>query len=578
MPDHDAPPIDSIALTPDTSATDSVPHLEALPPSSSASVSEPTDKGLQSCLDLFFERHFASDFCSFDSRSDFESKCRQEAVLAACVIALCSRYLSLETAQTEFGLASPNDVFRLYMRRARNLVKMVSDDPSVTHIQANLVLALAELLSSSGSRHWLFTGTAIRMAEIMRLNKEFHQKHSYREQEIRRRTFWACLMFDRVLAYFLGKHRTVNEESVSISVPGTDLSMLYQEETRGVTLASLAAYARPSDLGLASYFIKTIILWSDLADFAAYSRRRLEKHPPTSPESLFFARSEAAREWRDSLPEGLRWSIRNYDTHCALGQKKLFLSMQFLLHGALSIAHQCYLPHPTLYTNLVDLVDAAGWSYLYRDEPLVSNCVSNALTIGEILDYLMDPEQANDLPALQTIWVAATTLTAANVYLWMQYAHDETFSTPEYQFKASRYFDLVRQLVSSWTGEWKVANHWLRALDVMRDLYKAAYLGDVNERFFTNHGIELNPEEQDELLDDFRPQPGDGYPTLIALPNLQASVKFATCDTSARSIDIPSIWLQLSGGWPFGFAGPECAVEPPGNIQLTNDELEIPPA
>lgn len=150
----------------------------------------------------------------------------------------------------------------------------------VTHIQANLVLALAELLSSSGSRHWLFTGTAIRMAEIMRLNKEFHQKHSYREQEIRRRTFWACLMFDRALAYFLGKHRTVNEESVSISVPGTDLSMLYQEETRGVTLASLAAYARPSDLGLTSYFIKTIILWSDLADFAAYSRRRLEKHPP----------------------------------------------------------------------------------------------------------------------------------------------------------------------------------------------------------------------------------------------------------------------------------------------------------
>src|SRR5699024_7868040 len=97
---------------------------------------------------------------------------------------------------------------------------------TVSNIQGNLILAQAELLSNSGSRHWLFAGTAIRMAEVMRLNKDFHQKHSPKDQEIRRRTFWACLLFDRALAYFLAKHRAVNLENVDIPVPDSDLSLV----------------------------------------------------------------------------------------------------------------------------------------------------------------------------------------------------------------------------------------------------------------------------------------------------------------------------------------------------------------
>lgn len=70
----------------------------------------------------------------------------------------------------------------------------------MAHIQGYLVLAVSELLSGAGSRHWMYVGTAIRMAQIMRLNKDYHQKHSLREQEIRRRVYWACLILDRALA------------------------------------------------------------------------------------------------------------------------------------------------------------------------------------------------------------------------------------------------------------------------------------------------------------------------------------------------------------------------------------------
>ncbi|KAM5342651.1 hypothetical protein ACJ41O_013617 [Fusarium nematophilum] len=530
-------------------------------------------KGLKACLDLFFDRHFASDFCSFDHRPDFDKKCTQNPLLSSSIIALCSRYLEPHDAQAFFRLPTGPEVSRRYLHEARTLAKASSDQPTVSHIQGNLILAQAELLSNSGSRHWLFAGTAIRMAEIMRLNKDFHQKHSLKEQEVRRRTLWACLLFDRALAYFLAKHRTIDLENVGIPVPGTDISLMYQEESRGVTLSDLAAYRRPSDLGLSPYLIKTICLWSDLADFAVYSRRRLDRFTPTDPRSLLFIRYDALQTWVISLHPSLCWSTSNFQNQCALGTEKPFVAMQFLLRSAACVAHQCYLPHLAMYTQLCDLVDAAGWSYLHRDESLIDICVSNALKAGDMLSYLMDPEQEHGRSSLQTIWVAASALIVANTFLWLQYAQDEAYSGEDIQHKAKTYFRLIEQLVSSWKSEWKAAKQWLMALNVMQALYKAAYLGEVHENM-------LSPDStgpahsDDDSAGDFRPQPGDGYPSLISLPHLQASIKFATGDTSARFIDIQSIWLQLSGGWPYGFTAPECLLAPAGEAQIDYHMLD----
>jgi hypothetical protein len=136
MPDQEAPP------TPSSGHSHAGPLIlnsgEAAPvhlpsPSSVARESQAgklPDKGLQLCLDLFFQHHFANDFCSFDYRPDFEAKCRWDTTLACSVVALCGRYLSAEDAQAGFGLSSAHDVFRRYLGEARSLVKAVSDEPS----------------------------------------------------------------------------------------------------------------------------------------------------------------------------------------------------------------------------------------------------------------------------------------------------------------------------------------------------------------------------------------------------------------------------------------------------------------
>ena len=99
-------------------------------PSSTISAPELEPKGLQICLDLFFERHFANDFCSFDLRPDFEQKCMQDPFIASSVVSLCGRYIYAEDAQTTFGLSSGQDISRCFIQKARSLAKATSDEPS----------------------------------------------------------------------------------------------------------------------------------------------------------------------------------------------------------------------------------------------------------------------------------------------------------------------------------------------------------------------------------------------------------------------------------------------------------------
>jgi hypothetical protein len=89
-----------------------------------------TTDGLKACLGLFFHRHFASDFCSFDHRPDFEQKSMQLPLLSATVVALCGRYLEPQDALSLFQLPTGAVVSKHYLHQARFLAKMSSDQPT----------------------------------------------------------------------------------------------------------------------------------------------------------------------------------------------------------------------------------------------------------------------------------------------------------------------------------------------------------------------------------------------------------------------------------------------------------------
>ena len=111
---------------------------EATPSSYNQRVSLPSPSSFRRTLDLFFERHFAVDFCSFDYRPTFSAQCDKKPFLVASIIALCAQYLTPEEAWRDYGLNTGHDVWRRYSSMARSLAKELSDTPTGTFRASSL--------------------------------------------------------------------------------------------------------------------------------------------------------------------------------------------------------------------------------------------------------------------------------------------------------------------------------------------------------------------------------------------------------------------------------------------------------
>ncbi|KAL6855447.1 hypothetical protein ACO1O0_006594 [Amphichorda felina] len=544
----------------------------AVPPWSSSSPSSrsqraiplPSLASLSRTFDLFYERHFAVDFCSFDYRRHFDAQYEEKPFLVVSIISLCAQYLTPEEAWRDYGLSTGRHVWRRYLSLARSLAKELSDTPTVPNIQGYLVLALSELISSTGCSHWLYAGTAIRMAQMMRLNKEYQQRHSLHEQEMRRRTFWACFLMDRILAYFLSKPRTLSLGNIGVALPSTDVSVVYKEPTKGLSLGNLVTTRHsPSDVGLSPYFLKSACLWSDMADMNVCHQRFIDPLAPLDPKSLFFRRSKAVHDWSASLPAGLRWSVDNYTSQCGLGQGRLFVAMHLLLRSALCIAHQSYLPHLDGCSVLLDHLDAAGWSLLRREPALISTCVYSAMEMGEIAQQVLGLDledgqeparEPHDHLGIQSTWLVCSLLPAANVFLWLYYAKDGDFAGEATRAAAKTYLDTIQSLLSRWRGRWGIAQEWLAGLRTMEVTYRAAYLGEVPPHAEIEELSPASHRDRDEgdpsssAGGDYRPRPGDGCPPVSGASNLYHSLRIITTE-SAPIEDMQSVWLYLAGGW-----------------------------
>ena len=396
----------------------------------------------------------------------------------------------------------------------------------------------------------MYAGTAIRMAQIMRLNKEYHQSHSLKEQEIRRRTFWACLFMDKLLAYFLTKPPTLAALNISVSLPGTDASLAYQEPTRGLMLENIGSFAGfPSAIGILPYLIKTVCLFGDMIDLNVNNFRFIDKLAPTDPASQFLQRHEEMRVWLEALPPSLQWSEQHYANHAGLGQGKDFVAMHFLIRGAFCTTHQSYLPQLDGSSILMNAVDAAGWSLLHREPGLITTCVDNALETAAMASYLFDTG-AKARADLQSVWVAASLFSVANTLLWLQYSNDPLYSDVDTINQAEESFNIVLNIVAPWVDHWKAAQQWLNTLRAMRAMYRAAYLGEVDETVLDEMATTSSDGDSPSR---YRPRPGDGFISLDAVPSLYDSLRFLASDTSAEPKKLHSVWMQFAGGWPLDF-------------------------
>ncbi|KAL7786508.1 hypothetical protein V8C43DRAFT_131771 [Trichoderma afarasin] len=384
---------------------------------------------------------------------------------------------------------------------------------------------------------WLHVGTAIRMANL-RLGSEYSLRLSPRLKEIRRRTFWACFLMDRLVAYCGGGPHMIMALAIRVQLPCPENIFSFDEEYSGPYLSDVLQPSHLPQLGIVPFFIYAVHLWGDMALLHSAGGRRWYTKKPTDPYSEFHQKEQAISDFIDRLPATARWSAHNYRLFRSTGQAQSFVNLHFVLHHAQCVMHQEYLPQ--LDSPLDDIsgvghetrvvperYDSAGLSLDYYDEEIINKCMANAGAIATMATALFNGND-KDKAALQSIFTANALMTASSVLLWAQYTQ---ISDSNLQAESKSRSDTILQIIKSWIPKWKVASAWAETLEMLQKLYHVAY--STPDEYHGFNREDGRDETQDSTLLIEEPDAGnDPDPGLI-----QGDVILDTAGVYQRLID-----------------------------------------
>lgn len=109
-----------------------------------------------------------------------------------------------------------------FFKRAKTLVFSSLFQPGNIDIVQSLLLIGQYLHSAEELEHaWIVIGLAIRLAQGLGLNLDAGNfTSSAVEQEVRKRVWWACFVFDRMLSMKVGRPPTINDDSdITVGLP-----------------------------------------------------------------------------------------------------------------------------------------------------------------------------------------------------------------------------------------------------------------------------------------------------------------------------------------------------------------------
>ncbi|ERS99604.1 hypothetical protein HMPREF1624_02964 [Sporothrix schenckii ATCC 58251] len=422
-----------------------------------------------------------------------------------------------------------------------------SDQPQVITIQMNLCLSLRELLVASSMRAWLYCGLAIRQAQALRMRMEYNQRHDLQQQEIRRRTFWACIIMDRLVALCTFRTQTIDPGLVTIHLPASDVAFAFGHHSYGPRLdelgaspgyktssGSLIALPDGQPLNLRSYWIKTTVLWGYiLSDYVDYGRRNFTLPPLEGP---YGDHSRAIQNWCATLPVEMRWSEANLRAHRSLGQAALFAEMHILLAHARFLVQHEYLPQihepatathhrPSADIPLVPGYDRAGIAFTHVDDLVIQVCVDGAF---EVVD-LMRVVQANNVQC--TIGMGVALVTACSVLLWVvdcsrQATRGVPFDHIDHTRAEQSISYLLSVLDSGFPRHWRLSKTWASSIRLLNRFYQAHYhsvtqsetavesSGDIDTDIAADRREDDGGEQRSTML-----QIGDGLPDISMIPD-----------------------------------------------------------
>ena len=210
---------------------------------------------------------------------------------------------------------------------AGEMTQRSRDIVSLPLIQTYLVLCVYEVGCGYESKAWMHLGSAIRMAQMLRLSvmdkppnpfdwgrREQTENEDRLASELQRRTFWSCYFLDRLLSNGRDRPSGIDDRDVFCHLPISEEDLIFRRFHPSSSAALSDFKPRPDDAeNIYIHLARIISILGAITTWHGRGGRHLEKAMPWKSDMPFTVLDTKLNEWADQIPAHLRYSLDTFN-------------------------------------------------------------------------------------------------------------------------------------------------------------------------------------------------------------------------------------------------------------------------
>lgn len=390
------------------------------------------------------------------------------------VLALSIRFVHKPPAPFK----TPIEASNAYAAHTRQLLQPSLESPSLSRLQALLMIVGHSWGAGDGGKAWMYLGTAVRMVQVLGLCEErplppncTPNQEGFVLAEERRRVAWTCFLMDSLLSGGQGRKRSLGGDDMHIQLPCERDYFYFGEAVKceGIHGEISQASLPVGELGIVAHSMRAADFWGEVAHWACSST--LKEELPWDGNSQYQKLQRRLEQWKDSLPPRLHYSAISLHAHSAIEHGQAYIYMWAIYDMAKLFLHRAYLPvlgqvglhhDPEIEQVTNGTSEGFGtpseWQYWCKHSR--RELFETAATVCDMMEEM----RSFGVFFLRGLvpWIGFTIYTAVGVMLYCSYfpANDDD---PEIRAKAKDRVDKGCSFLQEMKA-WPMADTWVRFL------------------------------------------------------------------------------------------------------------------
>ncbi|KAL7946984.1 fungal-specific transcription factor domain-containing protein [Trichoderma barbatum] len=232
--------------------------------------------------------------------------------------AICAIGANLASGE-QLGVPEPAPEF--FSARAKALLDVEMDSPSVATVQALVIMSASEAAFTRDARGYLYSGMAVRLSADLGLHLDLTEHYrngilTQRDIDVRRTTFWGVFIHDNMWSLYMGRPWGISIRDISVSRPLKELDSVRQK----MWSPTPPKVGDRSVMALEGAMLDPLEACTDanitLCEFMRRINRTLYAGRNVGADEMVEFLSRTRKElwdWMDNLPEELRINLAVLD-------------------------------------------------------------------------------------------------------------------------------------------------------------------------------------------------------------------------------------------------------------------------